>query len=577
MAGDAKDFRMQEIHTPSAFEGALWAAMGITDARTIFHAPPGCSINQHVNVLVNDWTAELYSTNLSYADVMQGAEDKLEEVVHKVIKKDPTAIIVITAPSVEVTQDDVEGVANKVGFQNTVIVRPPIGGTATDGKDAALLKLLDIMQTEADTLPNSVNLIGPTYSTFNWMADVCELKRMLAGIGVTVNTVMTAGATIEEIQRAPRAGLNVCMYPFDCGVEVAKEMEKRFGMPYMDDILPIGFESSARWLEKIAGFFSLSDTAFVREEMQSAINFARSNMFFTVTFEMSAALSFDNNNTYAVGISEFFAAEAGVTNVLCSVSSDQAAERVKEVCGRVLVSPTIEEKGEAFVATAPMAIFGNFYDKKISMDQGFQNFIFADIPTIGYLSTENCPFMGFRGAKYLIQSLVNEVYMGIFLETKGEMTGPISTGAVPWDIAAEEALMKVSEMIPHFVRSTAVKKLHQVAEQTAKERGSNVTVGIIQEVSDKYTPTKFKAKFSAVFEDNGESSPEPAAEDDEEIPVDSLAFGMPWEDDAKQMLELVPSPFRQAAVSGTEDYARDHGYEKITGSIVEAFRKELGM
>jgi hypothetical protein len=263
--------------------------------------------------------------------------------------------------------------------------------------------------------------------------------------------------------------------------------------------------------------------------------------------------------------------------VMCSVSSDRAAERIKAICTTVLLNPTIDEKRAAFVNCGPMAIFGNFYDKKISMDEGFKNFIFADIPTIGYLSTENCPFMGFRGAMYLVQSLVNEVYMGIFLETKGEMEGVISTGAVPWEIEAEQALVKIAEMIPHFVRATAVKKLHQVAEQTAQERGGKVTRTIMQEVADKFTPTKFKAKFSTVFEDA--SGPGAASVDgsEEDIPIEGLAFSLAWDEQAKKMLELVPPPFRKAAISNTETYARDHDQESVSLSVFEAFRKELGM
>jgi len=52
---------------------------------------------------------------------------------------------------------------------------------------------------------------------------------------------------------------------------------------------------------------------------------------------------------------------------------------------------------------------------------------------------------------------------------------------------------------------------------------------------------------------------------------------MPWDDEAKAMLELVPSPFRQAAVSGTEDYARGKSRDTVIGATVEEFRKELGM
>jgi hypothetical protein len=299
-------------------------------------------------------------------------------------------------------------------------------------------------------------------------------------------------------------------------------------------------------------------------------------MFFAVTFEMTAALSFDNNNTYAVGISEFYGQEAGVEVVMCSVSSERAAERIRARCGNVLLNPTIDEKRAAYVSTAPMVIFGNFYDKKISMDEGFKNFIFADIPTIGYLSTENCPFMGFRGAKYLVQSLVNEVYMGIFLETKGEMEGAISTGVVPWEIEAEQALIKISEMIPHFVRATAVKKLHQAAEQSAQDRGGKVNLAIMQEVADKYTPTKFKAKFSTVFE-TVPGAVVLEADDAEEVPVEGLSFVLAWDEDAQKMLEEVPASFRQAAVSNTEDYARQHAHKRITLAVFEAFRKELGM
>ena len=578
MADEMKDFRMQEIHTPSAFEGALWAATGVKDAITIFHAPPGCYINQHVNMLINDWTLELYSTNLSYANVMQGAEDRLEEVMRTVIaKRKPKAIFVVTAPSVEVTQDDVEGVVSKVGFKDAAVIRPPIGGAVNDGKDAAFLSMLALMEPGAQKRERAVNLLGPTHSTFNWMADVCELRRMLEGIGVTVNAVITAGSTVEEIKRAPGAALNLCLYPYDCGVKTAREMEKRFGTPYLDTIIPIGFENSARWLESIAAFFKMNTPSFIKDEMRSALDFARANMFFTVTFEMTAALSFDNNNTYAVGISEFFKQEAGVEVVMCSVSSDRAAERIKPLCSTVLLNPTIDEKRTAFVSSGPMAIFGNFYDKKISMDEGFRNFIFSDIPTIGYLSSENGPFMGFRGAKYLVQSLVNEVYMGIFLETKGEMEGAISTGVVPWEIEAEQALVKIAEMIPHFVRATAVKKLHQVAEEAALDHGGRVTLAIMQEVADKYTPTKFKAKFSSVFETATGPGVPAADEGEEEVPVEGLAFNLAWDGEAIKMLELVPSAFRKAAVVNTEAYARQHAHERVTLSVFDAFRKELGM
>jgi len=59
--------------------------------------------------------------------------------------------------------------------------------------------------------------------------------------------------------------------------------------------------------------------------------------------------------------------------------------------------------------------------------------------------------------------------------------------------------------------------------------------------------------------------------------LEGITFTMVWEDEAKKMLEKVPGAFRGAAVSGTEEYARKHSYEKITAAVMEAYRKELGM
>jgi MFS family permease len=57
----------------------------------------------------------------------------------------------------------------------------------------------------------------------------------------------------------------------------------------------------------------------------------------------------------------------------------------------------------------------------------------------------------------------------------------------------------------------------------------------------------------------------------------NLTFTMEWDDEAKKMLEKVPAAFREPAVAGTEQYARDHSHEKVTADVMTAFRKELGM
>jgi MFS family permease len=57
----------------------------------------------------------------------------------------------------------------------------------------------------------------------------------------------------------------------------------------------------------------------------------------------------------------------------------------------------------------------------------------------------------------------------------------------------------------------------------------------------------------------------------------SITFTMKWTDGAKKMLAKVPTAFRQPAVDGTEQYAKDHNNQEVTEEVMAAFRKELGM
>ena len=570
--GNGKKLRISEIHRPSAFEGALWTVAGINDAKTIFHAPSGCYINQHQNALMND-LFELYTSHLSYGDILQGETGALKKTLQKVIAKEPPAIFIVTSPTVEIIKDDVEGVVKELDYEKCVVIRPPIGGTVHQGKEQGFLSLIPLMDGKVQKREKSVNLIGPTCSVFNWKADLEELRRMLSHIGVSVNAVITAGATLQQIVSAPAAMLNVCIYPSDCGVPFAQRMQEQFGIPYYAGTIPIGFGESARWLEEIASFFGLDGAAYLKEEVENGFKLIRSGSVFTVTLETPVALSLENHNTYAVGISAFFKHELGMNICLAAVGDEEAGKKVQEVSNTVLLSPTIDEKKRHYQETSPLLILGNFYDLKVSKDLGFLNFIFADIPTISYLATENGPYMGFRGASYLIQQVVNQVYINLFIETKGEMDGHISHGEVQWSTSAENALRKIAEMIPHFIRTKSVKKLQKKAEERAQQETSEVTLEMLKAVAEEYTPTRFKTRFLEVFEDG---TAEHHHEEDIEEDWSTIPTTMEWATAAQEMLAVVPAEFKIKAVQGTEAYAKKHNYSRITAEVVERYRKELG-
>jgi hypothetical protein len=254
---------------------------------------------------------------------------------------------------------------------------------------------------------------------------------------------------------------------------------------------------------------------------------------------------------------------------MTSVATDAALEKVSQVCSSVLLNPSIDEKKAMMLEKSPTIILGNYYDLKLSTDLGFKNFLFADIPLIGYIFSETTPFMGFMGAKHLVQDMGNEIYTKIFIETKGEMEGSISAGEVPWELDAERALGRIAEMLPHFIRSIALKKIHQVADETAVQNNSSVTLGILQEVAAKYTPTRFKSKYFTIFTDMQNTPLVPDG-------AEQTLFQMEWDQSAKEMLEMVPDEFMAKAVRETEGYARENKYGQITAAVVDEYRKKLG-
>jgi hypothetical protein len=309
---------------------------------------------------------------------------------------------------------------------------------------------------------------------------------------------------------------------------------------------------------------------YLKDETEMIFELIQSFMVLPITFECSAALSLDNNDTYAVGISHFLKKELGMEISMVAVGTHAAAKKVQEVCSTVLVEPTIDEKKEQFIEKGPMMIMGNFYDLKIAKELGFNNFLFADIPTLGYIATEASPYMGFQGARNLIQQTGNQIYINFLIETKGGMEESISLGEIPWDLDAREAFVKVASMIPHFIKATAMRKLQKKAEEIAVQKGSAITMEVIRTVTEQYTPTRFKTRFLSAF--HGDSGEQHGILD-----IGEVEFTMEWDPGAKAIMEIVPQEVKAIAVSGAEEFAREKGYKKITVEVINEFKKEAGM
>jgi light-independent protochlorophyllide reductase B subunit len=238
--------------------GAIKAISNIRDSVILVHGPKGCVY--HINYILGmrgDKTSNVYSTCMDEKDVIFGAGDKLKSAIIELDNEfDPALIAVLSCCASSIIGEDVESVVKDVQTRAKILGIDAGGfeGDYRSGYSETLRRLVEVLVEPSHTREKlSVNLIGLLRAG----PDLRELKRVLALIGVHVNAVLTAGATIRQIEHTASAALNVVLCEAT-GKDAAEQLEKQFGMPYIIEELPIGYEATLRFLARVADALGLS-------------------------------------------------------------------------------------------------------------------------------------------------------------------------------------------------------------------------------------------------------------------------------------------------------------------------------
>jgi nitrogenase molybdenum-cofactor synthesis protein NifE len=238
--------------------GAIKAISNIRDSVILVHGPKGCVY--HINYILGmrgDKTSNVYSTCMDEKDVIFGAGDKLKSAIIELDNEfDPALIAVLSCCASSIIGEDVESVVKDVQTRAKILGIDAGGfeGDYRSGYSETLRRLVEVLVEPSHTREKlSVNLIGLLRAG----PDLRELKRVLALIGVHVNAVLTAGATIRQIEHTASAALNVVLCEAT-GKDAAEQLEKQFGMPYIIEELPIGYEATLRFLARVADALGIS-------------------------------------------------------------------------------------------------------------------------------------------------------------------------------------------------------------------------------------------------------------------------------------------------------------------------------
>ena len=214
--------------------GAMLTIKEIEDSVMVVIGPDECAYYTKLATSGGSMKAngcKIASVVLDQHDVTFGCQEKMDEAFAELMEEySPKAVYLVTTCVVEVTGDDIEAMAKnyseKYGLPVMVVHAENF---KTDDHLPGIEHTMNasVRLMEKQEISDCVNVLGLRLGDFT-KTEVC---RYLSEAGVKVGLTLPGKSSANELCTAPKAKCNIVVHPV--GLPLAKEMEKRFGTPYV--------------------------------------------------------------------------------------------------------------------------------------------------------------------------------------------------------------------------------------------------------------------------------------------------------------------------------------------------------
>ncbi len=371
--------------------GAQQALSGVRDGVLLLHSVVGCGFGSTAFHFGCDMGSLRQScTVISDSDVVFGGEDSLERALGYAEELyRPQVIFVVTGCVSDIVQDDAAAVIRRFRGCARVVWVEAAGyrGDLKDGYEAGLLALADLMEPQPPDSSFTVNLLGLGADDHRVRQEIAAVRGLM-GPPIRIGAVFS-GSGIREIAYAPSAQLNLV---FGRGIELAREMRRRFGIPYEELDYPYGITGAEALWEALSRRFALDFSPRKKRFLSRTAEGLRPlHGYLQALHGMPAAVI--ASRARCRGMARFLSEELGM-EVVCRMEREEIDD-LDEAFDRI-------RAGEAAV------LFGSSFEAELADELAIPLLRF-DYPVFDRFCVSDRPYIGAKGTLCLVEDLLNEI------------------------------------------------------------------------------------------------------------------------------------------------------------------------
>ncbi|WP_420135135.1 nitrogenase component 1 [Rhodopseudomonas sp.] len=238
-----------------ALHGALYTATAIDGVTPLVHATPGCSVAAGLWQSQHGCGNAAPASNLSEKHIVFGGASRLREQIKNTrgIVRGALTVVMTGCPA-EMIGDDVAAMAQEArdaGDDVLDLATAGFRGSAYHGYASLLEAAIGSSVTAPPRHAGLVNILGPVpqQDPF-WLAEIAELSRLIAGVGLAPNPVFGPRGGLDSLRSLGRAELTLSVSPWSSGA--SRLLDDRFDIPWVESGgVPVGARATSSLLEQL--------------------------------------------------------------------------------------------------------------------------------------------------------------------------------------------------------------------------------------------------------------------------------------------------------------------------------------